>query len=159
MNNTREAVAAVVALLRDAGIACDLFGGWAEDILGLRPPSAHGDIDLLYQSDDFALLDRLLAKPSVFDEVRAKRFRHKRAFQVSGILCEITLVQGPDDRPVTLFWGDVPFAWDVPLRHPSPVWIGSQPVSLVSAANLRRYREHHALTQPHRWREPQSRDF
>jgi len=51
MENTREKVAAVTARLRRSGIVCDLFGGWAEEVLGIREPSTHGDIDMVYRSE------------------------------------------------------------------------------------------------------------
>jgi hypothetical protein len=156
MENTREKVAIVVATLRQAGVACHLFGGWAEEILGLHGPSTHGDIDLLYCGEDFKEFDRALQDLPRFEEVPLKRLRHKRAFQFLGTLCELTLVQGPEERPITLFWGDVPYAWESPLRHESLVEICGEPISVVSPANLGRYRENHKATQPHRWREPQA---
>ena len=46
--NELNTVRRVMALLNGAGASCWLFGGWAEEMRGLRPPAAHGDIDLLY---------------------------------------------------------------------------------------------------------------
>src|SRR4051812_44183840 len=111
MENTGAKVAMVVATLRQAGVACHLFGGWAEEVLGLRAPSLHGDIDLLYCGENFTEFDRVLQDLPRFEEMPLKRFRHKRAFHFLGTVCEFTLVQGLE-RPITLFWGDVPFAWD-----------------------------------------------
>jgi hypothetical protein len=156
MINTRETVSAVVAMLEQSGAACDLFGGWAEELLSLREPSPHGDIDLVYRGENFKHLDAVIEAIPDAVEVPLKRFRHKRAFHVFGTLCEIMLVQEFEERPITLFWGDVPFAWDVPFLHGSLIQIGEQPITVVSAANLQRYRHHHAQTQPHRWRDPQS---
>ncbi|XHC12420.1 hypothetical protein ABWH98_06170 [Labrenzia sp. ac12] len=156
MENSREKVAIVITSLQQAGIDCHLFGGWAEEVLGLRAPSAHGDIDLLYCGTDFKEFDTALRELPQFEEVPQKRFRHKRAFQFSGTLCEFTLVQGADKQPLTLFWGDVPFVWESPLLYASSIEVGGQPVSVVSAANLKRYREHHKETEPHRWSEPQA---
>jgi len=34
--------------------------------------------------------------------------------------------------------------------------VGGEPTSLVSANNLKRYRDLHKDTQPHRWRDPQA---
>ncbi|HTO31414.1 MAG TPA: hypothetical protein VL202_09590 [Pararhizobium sp.] len=155
MENTREKVAAVVAKLRSSGIICDLFGGWAEEVLGLREPSAHGDIDMLYRNETFKELDSKLPDIPEFEEVPLKRFRHKRAFRFYGTLCEITLVQ-ERDGPFTLFWGDVPFRWDTPLLHGFLVEVGREPISVVSANNLKQYRDLHKDRQPHRWRDPQA---
>lgn len=155
MKNTREKVAAVVAKLRSSGIVCDLFGGWAEEVLGLREPSAHGDIDMLYRNETFNELDFKLRDIPEFEEVPLKRFRHKRAFLFYGTLCEITLVQ-EREGPITLFWGDVPFRWDTPLQHGALVDVGGEPISVVSANNLKRYRDLHKDTQPYRWRDPQA---
>ncbi|WP_245512982.1 hypothetical protein [Rhizobium sp. BK376] len=156
MENTREKVAIVATALRQAGVICHVFGGWAEEILGVRAPSTHGDIDLLYCGEDFQVFDRVLRELPDFQEVPQKRFRHKRAFRFLGTVCELTLVQGPEERPTTLFWGDVPYAWESPLLHGSLVEICGEPISVVSAANLVQYRENHKATQPHRWREPQA---
>ncbi|ARO32676.1 hypothetical protein NXC14_PA00411 (plasmid) [Rhizobium sp. NXC14] len=155
MENTREKVAAVIAKLRSSGMTCDLFGGWAEEVLGLREPFAHSDIDMLYRSETFEELDTKLREIPEFEEVPLKRFRHKRAFRFYGTLCEITLVQ-EREGPFTLFWGDVPFQWDNPLLHGVLVVVGMEPISVVSANNLKRYRDLHKDTQPHRWRDPQS---
>jgi hypothetical protein len=155
MENTLEKVEAVIVKLRSSRIICDLFGGWAEEVLGLREPSAHGDIDMLYRSETFNELDCKLRGIPEFEEVPLKRFRHKRAFRFYGTLCEITLVQ-EREGPLTLFWGDVSFRWDTPLLHGVPVEVGREPISVVSANNLKRYRDFHKDTEPHRWRDPQA---
>jgi hypothetical protein len=154
MENTQEKVAALTIKLRRLGIICDLFGGWAEEVLGLREPSPHTDIDLLYRGGNFRELDIKLHDISEFEEVPLKRFRHKRAFHFLGTLCEITLVQEHAERPVTLFWGEVPFLWDTPLLHGAMIEVGGEPISVVSAGNLRRYRDYRKQTQPIRWRDP-----
>jgi hypothetical protein len=155
MENTREKVAIVVAKLRSSGISCDLSGGWAEEVLGLREPTAHGDIDMLYRNETFKELDSKLRDIPEFEEVPLKRFRHKKAFRFYGTLCEITLIQ-EREGPFTIFWGDVPFRWDTPLLHGVLVEVGSELISVVSANNLKRYRDLHKDTQPHRWRDPQA---
>ena len=154
MKNSLETVVAVAAQLRRLGIACDLFGGWAEEILGIREPSTHSDIDMIYRSENFEHFDLRLKEATDFKEVPLKRFRHKRAFQYRNTLCEIMLVKG-QDTPTTLFWGDVPFLWDTPLLHRAPIQIGAEPLTIVSAGNLARYRRLHKTKQPHRWRDPE----
>ncbi|NKJ07904.1 MULTISPECIES: hypothetical protein [unclassified Rhizobium] len=153
MENTREKVAAVTANLRRSGIICDLFGGWAEEILGLREPSTHSDIDLVYRCESFGEFDIKLQNILDFEEIPLKRFRHKRAFRHFGTLCEVTLVQ-EQERPLTLFWGDVPFFWDTPLLHGALMDVGGELISIESANNLKRYRNLHKATLPHRLRDP-----
>lgn len=71
MENTREKVAAVIKTLRKSGIACHLFGGWAEELLGLHEPSQHGDIDLLHCGENFEQFDGVLKTFPEFAEVPA----------------------------------------------------------------------------------------
>ena len=156
MDNTPEKVATVIRTLRSSGIVCHLFGGWAEELLSLREPGRHGDIDLIYCEENFGQFDRAVKTIPEFVEVPLKRFRHKRAFKFLGTLCEVTLIQGTRERPTTLFWGEVPYVWASPLLHIEPVKIGMDPITVVSATNLELYRMLHKTTEPHRWREPQS---
>lgn len=153
MANSRETLATVLKIFRESGLPCDIFGGWAEELLGLRAPWHHADIDLTYRGDSLAALDAI---GGIFEPVAAKRFRHKRAFLFEGTLCEIILVREADTRPLTLYWGDVPFHWEQPFLHSDTVNLGGEPVTIVSAANLERHRRLHMETQPHRWREPAS---
>ncbi|MRH96353.1 hypothetical protein GH784_13770 [Agrobacterium sp. CNPSo 675] len=110
---------------------------------------------MLYRNETFKELDSKLRDIPEFEEVPLKRFRHKRAFRFYGTLCEITLVQ-EREGPITLFWGDVPFRWNTPLLHKALVDVCGQPISVVAANNLKRYRDLHNDTQPHRWRDPQA---
>jgi len=153
MENSRETLAAVLGLLRQFGLPCDIFGGWAEELLGLREPWHHADIDLVYRGDNLTAFDRI---GSEFSPVPAKRFHHKRAFLFRGTLCEIILVREADVAPFTLFWGDVPFLWDQPLLHRDVLDLCGEPATVISAANLQMYRRRHKDTQPHRWRDPAS---
>jgi hypothetical protein len=144
-------------LLDDAGVACHVSGGWAEDLLGLRPSGPHGDIDLIHEGVDWCAMDALLRNlPLGIEEVAAKRFAHKRAFVLDGICCEIVLVQRVKGAPVTLFWGDVPFHWGQPLLHDRPAIRDSHSFLVVSAANLIAARARHRETEPWRWRDPAS---
>ena len=142
----------VVTLLERAGVPCLLFGGWAEALLGLRPPGPHRDIDLVCPADSFAAADLALETGRLPDEIGAKRFPHKRAFAWRGLCCEILLIQDGRARPVTWFWGDVPLYWQAPVAHAQPVIRAGYAFELVSAANLRLYRAGHRDTQPWCWR-------
>jgi hypothetical protein len=153
IGNTRETLAAVLRDLRAQGLPCDIFGGWAEELLGLREPWEHQDIDLVYRGDSLAAFDAIR---SDFSPVPLKRFHHKRAFIVRNVLCEIILIQDAKRRPVTHYWGDVPFYWDQPLLHPQAIALHGEPVPAISAENLQRHRRLHRETQPDRWRDPKS---
>ncbi len=146
-----------MARLEAAGASVLVFGGWAEELLGAAPPRPHSDIDLLLQAASFAVIDRLLAaQAGALREVTLKRFAHKRAFCVGGVMVEITLVEQDDDGPVTLFWGDVPFRWLIPLACPTALFRAGQRLTLATRENLQHYRSHHRSTQPWRWRDPGS---
>jgi hypothetical protein len=144
----------VLAMLRAAGLAPLVSGGWAEELLRLVEPRVHRDIDLLLSANSFAGLDRLLAEGSgAFAEIRAKRFAHKRAFLFEGVMVELTLVESGQDGPVTLFWGDVVFRWLTPLAAAEPLTVGGVSVVVVSVANLMHYRQMHHTTEPWRWKD------
>ena len=154
INNSIRLVAKSVGLLAEGGMSCHVFGGWAEEMLGLRPAGSHKDIDLIYCAPDFTDLDEWLRRDRpALTEVVGKRFAHKRAFMLDGVMCEVLLVTGSARCPVTLFWGDVPFFWSAPLLHECPVESDGVLFSVVSAANVRGYRARHGETQPHRWRD------
>lgn len=152
-SNTRETLAAVLRYLRSHGLPCHVFGGWAEELLGLREPWNHRDIDLAYRGDSLAAFDAIT---SDFSPVALKRFHHKRAFMYRDVLCEIFLIQNAESRPVTRYWGDLPFYWSQPLLHPHAIDICGESVTVMSSANLRLYRDQHRHAQPDRWRDPKS---
>ena len=133
MANTLATVSDVMSRLADGGAECFLFGGWAEELLGLRPPGPHRDIDLVHCGENFAAIERVLAARSdIFTEVAAKRFAHKRAFVHDGVLCEVLLVHDADHAPFTLFWGDTRFDWEVPLLEARPIQMDEAAFRVVS---------------------------
>jgi hypothetical protein len=157
--NDLDLLALVVDHMDAAGAGVLVFGGWAEELLGLSPPWPHRDIDLLLPAVSLAPVDRLLATAATaLEEVRPKRFAHKRAFRIKGTTVEITLVEHDRDGPVTRFWGDVSFRWLVPLgcAEPVPSANAGQCFSVATPANLAHYRQRHHATQPWRWRDPAS---
>ena len=77
-------------LVESAGFQTTLVGGWSRELLGLEPPRPHSDIDLLVTDPDITRLDEWL---STVDEIRTKRFAHKRAFQLDGEMVELHLVR------------------------------------------------------------------
>ena len=162
--NTAYLVQAVLNGLEAAGLPCLLFGGWAEEAIGLRAPGPHRDIDLIHVGPGLAGLDAFLAGDACLASydgpllaVPAKRFPHKRAFVAHGVLCEVLLVSWRDGLPTTCFWGDTCFLWEMPLAEPTPVMLDGFHVSAASRANLLSYRARHGETQPWRWRDPASR--
>ncbi|TDW97679.1 hypothetical protein EV647_2366 [Kribbella sp. VKM Ac-2566] len=100
----------VVGRLEGAGVRAWVFGGWAAELLGLSAPRAHGDVDLLYPADGFAVVDEFLARGDV-QEIEAKRFPHKRAFEIDGIMVELFLVQTDETGSFTDFWGVARHDW------------------------------------------------
>jgi hypothetical protein len=158
--STREGVAAVIALLARHGLDCAVAGGWAEELLGLRDPSPHSDIDLVYLSEDFRAVDAAIGSlDGMVSEVLQKRFKHKRAFLFEGTLCELVLIRSAPTAPVTFFWGDVPFRWELPLLHGTKLEVRETQIAILSEPNLRKYRNERASTEPYRWRDPASLDI
>jgi hypothetical protein len=76
-------------LVEAAGFQVALVGGWSRELLGLEPPRAHADIDLVLTDVDIAALDEWLGSK---EEIVAKRFPHKRAFVLEGTMVELHLV-------------------------------------------------------------------
>ena len=149
MTDALAVVTGVLALLDHLRVPCHLFGGWAEELLGLRPPGPHRDIDLVHLAPSFEAIDRALASGGLGREIVPKRFPHKRAFLVDAICCEILLIDPSTDPPLTWFWGDVRFSWQRPLLEPERA---GKTISTLSRANLLHYRAQHRRLEPERWR-------
>lgn len=130
----------VTGRLAAADVVTWVFGGWAEELLGLRPARAHRDVDLLYPAVDFTDVDTFMASRRQVTEIARKRFPHKRAFLDDGIMVELLLVQSPSPgKYVTIFWGDTPHHWPHDV-----VGATTDGLRLASAASLRSYRASHA---------------
>jgi tRNA nucleotidyltransferase/poly(A) polymerase len=80
----------VLELVEAAGFQAALVGGWGRELLGLEPPRPHSDIDLVVTDADVTQLDAWL---NTQDEFPAKRFPHKRAFRLAGVMVELHLVR------------------------------------------------------------------
>jgi hypothetical protein len=100
-----------LTLLRSAGLDVVVFGGWAEELCGLREPGAHSDVDLLYFGDGFDPLDRLLGTVPDLAGIREKRLPHKRAFVSQGVRVELFLVSRDEQGLFTPFWGTKRYRW------------------------------------------------
>ncbi len=98
--NDLDLVYGVVERLARDGVHVWVFGGWAEQLLGLAEPRRHLDVDLLYPADSFDAVDAL-----DLPWVSAKRFAHKRSFAHEDVLVELLLVQRDEDGHYTDFPG------------------------------------------------------
>jgi hypothetical protein len=101
----------VLSLVGENGCDAWVFGGWAEELLGLTAPRPHGDIDLLHPSQSFACVDAFLRRNSEVAEITAKRFAHKRAFDLDGVTVEVILVQRDALSRYTNVWGSSRHDW------------------------------------------------
>jgi len=121
-----------VDLLEDARLRVWLFGGWAEELRGLRSPCEHSDVDLLYPGRDFSRVDALVER-AAFVEVEAKHRDHKRAFLVEDTLVELLLVQ----KGTNGWYTDLPRG-----RHewPADVFATAGRLPVASIAALEGYR-------------------
>ena len=121
-------------LLRARGTAAWVFGGWAEELHGSRPARPHVDLDLLVRAPISTGLLRGLG------EIRAKRFRHKRAFVLHGIMVELFLVEADSGGLCTHFWT---------YRHewPDDTLAPGGQLPLASATAVAGYRRRHHLVE------------
>ena len=147
--NTPQFLADTLRELQSAGISVWVFGGWAEELHGIRPPGPHGDIDLLYPAEDFSAVDQFLQSRTDLEEVQGKRFIHKRAFVRQGVLVELFLLRRAAARYATDFFGVCEFLW--PEDALSEMRLLGVPTLAASSAALRFYRERHtAIEQAYR---------
>ena len=124
--NDLSVVMRVVDLLEDARLRVWLFGGWAEELRGLRAPFEHVDVDFLYPGRDFSRVDRFLGGT---DDTRP----HKRSFEVEGVPVELLLVQ-KDERG---WYSELPGGRH---RWPADVFATAGRLPVASAAALEGYR-------------------
>lgn len=116
-----------------------MFGGWAEELLGLAAPRPHKDLDLLYPADSFALIDTVMWAGCGLDEITAKRLPHKRAFTRQAIMTELIVLRPASRGYVTDFRGEFTYHW------PGDV-LGTEIAGLrvASPAAVRAYRADHS---------------
>ena len=124
--NDLQFVMRVVDLLEDARLRVWLFGGWAEELRGLRAPCEHTDVDFLYPGRDFARVDRFLGET-------ADTRPHKRTFEVEGVPVDLLLVQKDEQ------------GWYTQLPHgrhnwPPDVFATAGRLPVVSVTALESYR-------------------
>ena len=139
-------------MLRAHRVKAVLFGGWAEEALGLSPVREHRDIDIVVEIQNFQSIDKLFASRILPGDIAAKRFHHKRAFIFRETLVELLGVEIREDCRATVFWGDIEYLWLDPLAEAAT--LGGHFLDVVTAANLRKFRASHATHQNWRWKDP-----
>lgn len=130
--NDLDFVHDVVQLLASRGVKVWVFGGWAEQLVGLAPPRRHVDVDLLYPAESFAELDAL-----ALPWIDGKTYPHKRAFAHDGVMVEVFLVKRDDLG----FYTELPTGT---FRWPRDVLSGVHGLRVVGADSLRLYRAAYA---------------
>lgn len=123
----------VVELLSERGVHVWVFGGWAEQLLGLDAPRRHVDLDLLYPATSFDELDEL-----PLPWIAGKHFPHKRAFAHEGVMVEVFLVR----RDARGYYTDLPRGRH---RWPRDVLFGIHGLRVASPAAVSGFR--HAYAQ------------
>jgi hypothetical protein len=108
---TIEKLKLIYKSLRVSGFNILIFGGWAEELNGDISPRMHKDIDLLLLSDSFTELDAFMEKAKFVQEIKPKRYTHKRAFMFHGIVVEILLVKCANGKLTTKFWDNYLLIW------------------------------------------------
>ncbi len=144
--NTRQFLADTLRELETEGVPVWAFGGWAEELFGLRPPGPHLDIDLLYPAVDFSGLDRFLRTHDNAEEIEEKRFSHKRAYRQQGVLIEVFLLCPDPAGYVTNFFSIHLFKWPVDTLSATVSLLGSS-VPVASPTALTLYRERHEAVE------------
>ena len=138
----------VMQALANAQIKTWLFGGWAEELLSLRLPGPHRDVDLLYLAPDFGPLDEFLQMSEGIEEIPSKHFVHKRAFLWQKVVVEVFLVQAEACGYVTDFFSLYRFWWpEDTFEHPPYAHQSSVDYALVSPSALHLYRERHQAVE------------
>ncbi len=120
------AVLRIVDALEQQRLRVWLFGGWAEELRGLRPPCEHADVDLLYPGRDLARVDRFLGG----GDGRG----HRRSFVLDGVPVDLLLVQRDEQGWFT----ELP---DGAHRWPADLFATAGRLPVASEAALRGYRE------------------
>ena len=134
MPSTQIQLKEVVNQLVGAGFDVAVFGGWAEELLGLAAPRAHQDIDLLIVNPDPGELDAFV---STRTELIAKRLSHKRSYIAFGVLVELFLVTYEDGLWTTVFWGLSEHRW------PELAWEHRRGLPVAPATALASYKSSH----------------
>lgn len=139
LSNNLSLVTSLVDMLSREGLDIWVFGGWGEELRGMRPPGPHSDIDLLLHAPNFDALEDALARSCHSMPIPEKRFSHKRGFEWMGVRVEVFLA-----RPGAVATSNV-FDGRHVIRWPSDTFEGEvvQDLQVVSATALAEYRRDH----------------
>lgn len=144
--NDRAFLREVFASCWQKKIGVFVFGGWAEELWGLSDLRIHNDIDLLYPAADFSMLDATIQVAKEWREILSKRFPHKRAILIQGIMVEFFLVQSNTAGPYTCFFDKVCIRWPEDIFDYKTSLLGTE-VNIASQSALEKYRNHHAYVR------------
>jgi hypothetical protein len=144
-NASFDFVLALMSRLIQAQIMIWLCGGWAEELWGISLPSKHRDVDLLYPAPGFAYLDQWLAQAANLVVIPQKKFSHKRAILLEGMMVEVILLESEKTGGyVTNFFdGRYQLIWPRDTLH--LLSLGELKIPVASKEALHLYRNH----QPH----------
>ncbi|HUS21184.1 MAG TPA: hypothetical protein VMZ66_04135 [Aeromicrobium sp.] len=131
-----------VRLLQEGGFDVAVFGGWGEELRGLRPPRSHRDVDLVVLDAALEELDEFLHQSH---EIPAKRLPHKRAFRLDDVAVELSLAFRTAHGAEIRWWDDDP----VELAEFAISQIHRLPVA--NAAALASYRRSRPLLPDGLW--------
>ena len=117
--NDLDFVQDVVQMLGERGVRVWVFGGWAEQLVGIAEPRRHVDVDLLYPAESFAELDAL-----DLPWLPGTRVPYKRAFAHDGVMVELFLVKRDDLG----FYTELPSGTPVltPTLSPTPTDLSTE---------------------------------
>jgi hypothetical protein len=142
--NTLDFVCNSLSRLEKTGIQVWLFGGWAEELWQICAPRAHRDIDLLYPASDFHALDDWIGLADDLEEIRGKRFSHKRAVLYRTVPIEFFLLESQQNNHVTNFFdGRARFTWPAGTLAAQYLPTGDL-IRLASPQALQVYRQYHS---------------
>jgi hypothetical protein len=145
--NDLTLLSTIVDTLRAHSLDIWVFGGWAEQLKGLRQPGPHADTDLLIRATNFRQLEVVLADIPGVTEIPEKHFSHKRAFEWNGVRVEVFLVQPSSPDTTIMFDGRAAIHWPTDTFAESPV----AALHVASKTALRMYRRNHdQVTRAHR---------
>jgi hypothetical protein len=139
--NDRSFLSDVLKECATHSIETYVFGGWARELWGATPWT-HSDIDLLVRGDGFRKVEDAIRILSHWQEIRLKRFPHKRAITVDGTMVEFILVSEDNNGITTDCFNRYSVRW------PSDVFCFTRPllgreVGIASPRALAVYHEVH----------------
>lgn len=139
--NSKANLLALVQDLTKADNNIAIFGGWAVELLDIKAPWAHSDIDLLLLGDHFDNLLDWIGKNKL---KIVKSYAHKKAFIINDVMAEVFLVSRPNNT--TKFVGkkgETVFQWPSELFIEKS--IHGHTYRLASKAAMDKYTEEHDL--------------